>query len=396
MRTVTAVSNPDSRVEHVGSKKKTGLRKRLSDMARTVDTFREGRQVPQDLYGRDVPDQTMSLVTDALDKWFALLDNGEFDDSHAAAPVVRDIALTLRSREVLCGDQQVVRLEFESPSGEELPAWAPGMHLDFVLPSGRRRQYSLCGDPSDAHAYTVAVRFIPDGGGGSAEMHALEIGTPVTVTGPRNGFPFVADGRAVFVAGGIGITAILPMVRAARATGMDWYLEYRGRSRESLPFLDEILALDDDRVNVRTDDVDGIASGSELLDRVAGGAVYCCGPPPMIDAVRAAVDGTDATHLYFERFSPPPVRNGVEFEVQLVDSGDVITVGAEQTALQAIREVRPSVAYSCQQGFCGTCRTRVLVGTPEHRETRLTPEEQESEMLICVSRAAGGRIVLDL
>lgn len=372
-----------------------GLKRKLSNMARTVESFRMGRSIPTDLYGRGTPDQTVSIVTDALDKWFALLDDGEYTGEYAAPPVARALQLTLTARDVLCTDQKVVRLTFES-DGSILPGWAPGMHLDFHLPSGRRRQYSLCGDPDDPYSYTVAVRYIPDGGGGSHEMHALEVGTVVTVRGPRNGFPFVPGGQAVFVAGGIGITAILPMVRTAAAVGIDWHLVYCGRSRESLPFLDEIEQWDASRVTVRTDDVDGLPTGKELLSQVAGGAVYCCGPPPMIDAVRRTFDEVPATHLYFERFSPPPVRDGVEFEVQLVDSGRIVTVPADKTALQAISEVEPNVAYSCRQGFCGTCRTRVLSGEPEHRESRLTAEEQQSEMLICVSRARGGRIVLDL
>ncbi len=365
-------------------------------MAQAVESFREDRLIPQDLYGRGAPDQTVSLITDALDKWFALLDDGEYVAEYGAPAVVHAVTLVLERREVLCVDQQVVMLTFASSDGDVLPAWVAGMHLDFHLPSGRRRQYSLCGNPADVHTYSVAVRHISDGGGGSEEMHSLDVGTRVTVRGPRNGFPFVAKGKAVFVAGGIGITAILPMVRAARAAGMDWHLIYCGRSRQSLPFLNEIESLDSSRVTVRTDDVDGLPTGRELLSPVIGGAVYCCGPPPMISAVAAAFDEVPATHLYFERFSAPPVRDGVEFEVQLVDSGTIITVPPDKSALQAIREVRPDVAYSCQQGFCGTCRTRVLNGYPDHRENRLTTDEQKDEMLICVSRAHGGRIVLDL
>ncbi|MGB7236977.1 MAG: PDR/VanB family oxidoreductase [Rhodococcus sp. (in: high G+C Gram-positive bacteria)] len=379
-----------------------GLRRRWALVTETVESFRQGRTIPPDLYGRAIPDQTVSLVTDALDKWFALLDRSQRNNTDGngsrcvAVPVARTLDLTVSRREVLCVDEQVVRLTFTSPQGTDLPAWAPGMHLDVHLPSGRRRQYSLCGDPADRSDYTVAVRLIPDGGGGSQEMHRLEVGTEVRVRGPRNGFPFVPRGQALFIAGGIGITAILPMVRAAQCAGMDWQLLYCGRSRESMPFVDEIEGWGSPRVRIRTDDVDGHPTPADLLAQVTGGAVYCCGPPPMISAVRTTVDATAATHLYFERFSPPPVTGGVEFEVQLVDTGDIVTVAPDQTALDAIRRIRPDVAYSCQQGFCGTCRTRVLAGTPEHRDTRLTPEEQHTDMLICVSRATGGRIVLDL
>ncbi len=373
-----------------------GFRRKWTKMTRSVETFRVGRVIPGDLYGRAASDQTVSIVTDALDKWFALLDDGSYSNEYAAPEVVRTVSLTLDRREILCVDQCVAQLTFRSSDGSPLPAWAPGMHLDFHLPSGRRRQYSLCGDPGDRGNYTVAVRYIPDGGGGSQEMHALEEGAELVVRGPRNGFPFVPNGQAMFVAGGIGITAIIPMVRAAREVGMDWHLVYCGRSRESMPFLDEIATWDSDRVTVRTDDVEGIPSGPTLLERVVGGAVYCCGPPPMIECVRTAFDAFPATHLYFERFSAPPVRGGVEFEVQLVNSGTVVTVPADKTVLEKIREIRPDVSYSCQQGFCGTCRVRVLSGRPEHREHRLTSDEQEQEMLICVSRSSGDRIVLDL
>ncbi|MFY2790337.1 PDR/VanB family oxidoreductase [Rhodococcus sp. MALMAid1271] len=375
---------------------KRGLRSRLGTMSKMVESFRVGRTIPRNLYGRDEPDQTVSLVTDALDKWFALLDDGDYDPSFAAPPVVRTHAATLISREVLCADEEVVKLTFAAVDGSALPAWAPGMHLDFYLPSGRRRQYSLCGEP-DADTYSIAVRLVRDGGGGSPEMHNLQIGDEVAIRGPRNGFPFVPSEHAVFVAGGIGITAIISMVRRARECGMDWHLVYCGRTRESMPFLDEIESWEPDCVTIRTDDVDGMPSSMDLLgNAVSGGSVYVCGPPPMIDLVRASFDSLPATHLHFERFSPPPVKNGREFEVQLVDSGDIITVGSEETALHAIRRLKPDIAYSCQQGFCGTCRVRVLSGTPQHRENRLTAEEQRHEMLICVSRSEGERIVLDL
>ncbi|SNT14959.1 PDR/VanB family oxidoreductase [Rhodococcoides kyotonense] len=364
-------------------------------MTKAVESYRLDRTIPSDLYGRSVPDQTMSLVTDALDKWFALLDDGTYVPEYVAPVIRRPVSLTVERREVMCVDQPVVRLTFASTDGAALASWSPGMHIDVELSSGRRRQYSLCGDPS-ASTYTVAVRHVPDGGGGSEEMHALEPGDTVTMREPRNGFPFGPHEQATFVAGGIGITAILPMVRAARSLGMEWRLIYCGRSRASLPFLDEIESWDSGRVTVRTDDVDGVPTGSDLMQDVTGGAVYCCGPPPMIDCVRRAFDSTGATHLYFERFSPPPVRDGLEFDVQLVRSGVVVTVPADKTALQSIREVVPDVAYSCQQGFCGTCRVRVLHGSPEHRDSRLSSEEREREMLICVSRSTGGKIVLDL
>ncbi|WP_107985657.1 PDR/VanB family oxidoreductase [Rhodococcus sp. OK519] len=352
---------------------------------------------PADLQGRGRPDRAMTLVEAAADKYLRVLTSYDYD------PVVAghnpDTAMTLiaTDRAIVAQDENVAALTFAALDGGDLPAWQPGCHLDFHLPSGLRRQYSLCGDPADRRHYRIAVRSIRDGGGGSIEMHGLTPGTTVTVRGPRNGFPFVAEGSALFVAGGIGITPIIAMVRAARKSGMDWRFVYSGRSRESMPFLDEIATWDPDRVFVRPDDEFGLPTADDLLSRAAvGGAVYCCGPTPMLDAVRGGFAGTGATALHFERFGPPPVLGGAPFEVQLVSTGEVLEVPADESALAVIRERQPGVGYSCQQGFCGTCKVRVLSGTPDHRETRLTPQEREDHMLVCVSRAAGGRLIIDL
>lgn len=353
--------------------------------------------VPVDLGGRARKDRAMGMVQNVARVYFTALGTSEFDPDVLDRSPDSVVTLTLASREVIADDNNVVQLRFVAADGGDLAAWQPGEHLDFHLPSGRRRQYSLCGDPADRGAYSVAVRAVPDGGGGSLEMHALEVGANVPIRGPRNGFPFVGRGSALFIAGGIGITPILAMVRAARELGMDWRFVYSGRSRESMPFLDEIATFDPDRVFVRPDDEYGLPSGAELLANApVDGAVYCCGPTPMLNAVRTAFGDTSARSLYFERFGAAPVVDGKEFEVQLVSTGEVLTVPADESALTVVRERSPEVAYSCQQGFCGTCRVRVLSGEPDHRERRLTAQEKENEMLLCVSRSDGGRLVLDL
>ncbi|EKT77876.1 phthalate 4,5-dioxygenase [Rhodococcus opacus M213] len=352
---------------------------------------------PPDIKGRPRPDRAMRITEAVTAKYLRVLTAYEYDPGVAGHNPDVAMKMVVSQRDVVARDENVVQLRFEAEDGAELPAWQPGSHLDFHLPSGLRRQYSLCGDPADRMGYSVAVRRIPDGGGGSLEMHALEPGAPVTVRGPRNGFPFVGEGSALFVAGGIGITPILAMVRAARELGMDWQFVYSGRSRESMPFLDEIETFDRSRVFIRPDDEFGLPTAEELLGRAApGGAVYCCGPTPMLESVRRAFPGSPATALHFERFGAPPVLDGTEFEVQLVSTGEVLTVPADESALTVIKKTMSGVGYSCQQGFCGTCRVKVLSGTPDHRETRLTDAEQENEMLICVSRADRGRLVLDL
>ncbi|MBN9746298.1 phthalate 4,5-dioxygenase [Amycolatopsis sp. A1MSW2902] len=245
----------------------------------------------------------------------------------------------------------VVSLRLVRPDSTPLPAWRPGAHIDLILPSGTVRQYSLCGSPSDLSHYRIAVRHI---GSASAEVHALTAGTRVTARGPRNAFPFVAAPAYHFVAGGIGITPILPMVRRAQEIGADWRLVYTGRSRESMPFLDELPA---ERVRIRPDTEFGIpASGAELLEEMPEGAsVYCCGPVPMITGVRVDLARTGATAVYFERFSPPPIVDGAPFRVVLRRSGRTLDVPADRSTLDVVREVLPDVPYSCRQGFCGTC-----------------------------------------
>jgi ferredoxin-NADP reductase len=313
-----------------------------------------------------------------------------------APPVLRELDVLVE--QVHTPADEVRALHLVRPDGRALPAWQPGAHLDVVLPSGRVRQYSLCGDPADRHRYRIAVRRIADGGGGSREVHQLRVGDRLRVRWPRHAFPFVRADRYLFLAGGIGITPILPMVRAAHAAGADWQLVHCGRTRESLPFLDELAALPADRVWIRADTEWGVpASGAELLARAApGAAVYCCGPIPMITGVRADLAASPAGSLHFERFSPPPVVGGRPFRLELARSGQVLDVPADRSALDVLLAARPDTAYSCRQGFCGTCKVRRLGGAPDHRDHALSSAERADHLVICVSRADGDHLVLDL
>jgi len=288
-------------------------------------------------------------------------------------------------------------------AGVPLPAWRPGAHLDVVLPSGRVRQYSLCGDPADRSSYRIAVRRIADGGGGSREVHGLAAGAEVTVRGPRSAFPLIQAPRYLFLAGGIGITPILPMLRAVAATRADWRFVYAGRDRDSMPFLAELAELDPSRVVIRADaEHGGQPTGAELLGHAPGRGTtgYLCGPAPMLTAVRAELHAAGAASrvdaLHVERFAAPPVLGGHAFTVELARSGGRLEVPADRSLLEVLGERLPDVAYSCRQGFCGTCRTRVLAGAVQHRDRVLTEAERGTTMTICVSRAGGDRLVLDL
>jgi ferredoxin-NADP reductase len=292
----------------------------------------------------------------------------------------------------------VLALTLRHPLGEELPAWEPGAHIDVVLGPGLERQYSLCGDPADRHTWRIAVLREPDGRGGSAHVHEqVREGDKVRVRGPRNHFPLRPSPRYRFVAGGIGITPILPMLAAADAAGAEWTLLYGGRTRASMAFAEE-LSRYGDRVTVAPQDETGLLDLASVLDGLPDGTlVYCCGPGPLLDAVE---ERCPSGALHVERFQPKEQQTDTdsEFEVVLSRSGHTLTVPADVSVLDTVRAAGVEVLYSCTEGTCGTCETDVLEGTPDHRDSVLTEEERESgeTMMICVSRCRGGRLVLDL
>jgi ferredoxin-NADP reductase len=361
------------------------------------------RQAPPSASGRLPHDVLLGIADAAVAGLWAV--SGSIRRVTEPAQHDSSITLTVVGRTVIAHDQDVVTLTFAGADGAPLPRWRPGAHLDVHLPSGRVRQYSLCGDPACRDSYRVAVRRIPDGGGGSTEVHdVLAIGSQVTTNGPRNAFPLTMPGhgsptrRLRFVAAGIGITPILPMMRHVDRLGVEWSMVYAGRSRSSLPFLDEVAQFGD-CVEIRTDDVHGVPTAAELLgDCPDGTAVYACGPAPMLTGIRTQLAGRDNVELHFERFAAPPVIDGEEFSVSLASTGTTVQVGAAETLLSALQRADIWPPYSCRQGFCGTCRTRVLDGSVDHRDTLLTdPERANGMMLVCISRAAKGqRLVLDL
>ncbi|SDO26583.1 Ferredoxin-NADP reductase [Streptomyces sp. cf386] len=297
-------------------------------------------------------------------------------------PRSRALRLLVTSREEVA--EGVVRLRLE---GRELPRWEPGAHLDLVLPSGLVRQYSLCGDPEDTSSYTVATRLVPDGRGGSREVHEqVREGMELEVRGPRNRFPLVEAESYVFVVGGIGITPVLPMLRAL-PDEVEWRLVYCGRDRASMPFVEDVEKLGRDRVTV----VEGLPDLDALLAGAPeGAAVYCCGPEGLMAAMEERFP-----RVHLERFTPR-TSGGDAFEVELRRSGRTLTVPADSTVLAAVRAELPDTLYSCEQGFCGTCQQRVLEGEVDHRDELLTDGERADSMLICVSRARGDRLVLDM
>ena len=315
----------------------------------------------------------------------------------AATPV--ESGMSLLVGQTTWEADNIMSLRLYSPDRAPLPSWEPGAHIELVLPSGRRRQYSLCGDPEDRYSYRIAVLQVPAGRGGSVEVHTnTRAGQLITVQGPHNNFPLAPSAAYLFIAGGIGITALLAMVARLASTGGEWKLVYTGRTGAGMAFIDEVSALGPDRVDVICSDERGRAD----LDRIIGSAtdgtaVYCCGPGRLIKAVRERVAGRPDLTLHTELFAGGGHSGGASFDVELRRTGRTVRVRGDRTVLQAVREVLPTVAASCEQGVCGACRTTVLAGEPDHRDELLTNAERAAgAMLICVSRAYSERLVLDL
>lgn len=298
----------------------------------------------------------------------------------------------------------VIALALAHPEGRRLPDWAPGAHIDVVLADGTTRQYSLCGDRWDAHAYRIGVLRDPASRGGSAAIHEqVRVGDTVGLGGPRNSFRLVPSPRYVFVAGGIGLTPLLPMVRQAELVGADWHLYYLGRSRATMAFLDE-LAPHGQRVTVLAKDETGPADVRALMGRPrADTKVYACGPQRLLDGVLAAAeaDGWAEGWVRVERFTAAeqgaPARADA-FHVVLARSGATVTVVPGTTVLDAVHAAGAPVLSSCREGTCGTCEVGVLDGVPDHRDSILDPAERRANtcMFPCVSRACSDRLVLDL
>ncbi|MEU6992784.1 PDR/VanB family oxidoreductase [Streptomyces sp. NPDC046465] len=277
---------------------------------------------------------------------------------------------------------------------DPLAPWEPGAHIDVALPNWLTRQYSLCGDPADRETYRIAVRYDPLSRGGSEYIHRfLRRGRTLDVSLPRNHFPLAPAPEYLFVAGGIGVTAVLPMLNAAITAGIPASLVYVGRSVSTMPFAEELTARYGDRVRIAATRDQGrpdLAALSSTLNPRA--LIYCCGPASMLTAAEAAFP---ADRLRTERFHPQPRQfaPATEFEAMCARSGRTVRVPADESLLDALTHAGHPVASGCREGVCGSCELTVLEGEPDHRDDIGAPA---GRMYACVSRARSARLVLDL
>jgi len=314
-------------------------------------------------------------------------------------------ALKLAVRSVRPAADRVVSIELGASDGSPLPGWDPGAHIDLHLPSGLVRSYSLHGDPRDRSSYHIAVLEVENGRGGSAEVHrAAAPGIELPASVPLNAFDMEPADHYLFIAGGIGVTPLLPMALTAARAGVGWTFVYGGRTRASMAFLDRLSALPGGRLEVVPQDELGLPDLARFFAVLpAGAAAYCCGPTGMLTAAADAGASTRPdVPVHAERFEAPadPVAGDGDrpFEVELSRSRLTIEVPVGVSVLDAVRARIPGVMSNCERGICSSCETAVLAGTPDHRDSVLTPKEKAANryMMICVSRSLTPRLVLDL
>ncbi|RDI16948.1 ferredoxin-NADP reductase [Rhodococcus sp. AG1013] len=308
-------------------------------------------------------------------------------------------ALRVESREEVSAD--VVSLTLADPLGRRLTPWTPGSHIDLILPNGMSRQYSLCGNRWDTYRYRIAVLNEPDGRGGSRWIHEnVREGDVLGYGGPRNHFPLVPADRYLFIAGGIGITPMIPMIDQAERTDRPWRLVYGGRSRQSMAFFDDLERLGDHVHFAPQDEVGLLDLDAILADEGPGTKVYCCGPAGLLEAVEAACRHLPPYTLHTERFTASAAESSQDrpFTLRLTRSGTDIDVPPGVSALDALAGAGIGILSSCRQGTCGTCEVTVVDGVPDHRDSVLSEVDRQAGdcMISCVSRAQTERLVLDL
>jgi len=294
-------------------------------------------------------------------------------------------------------------LEFRDPSGTPLPGFSAGAHIAVRVPNGMLRKYSLCNDPAERDRYQIAVKRESNGRGGSCSLiDDVKAGDELIVTAPVNDFGLPPRAQDfLFIAGGIGVTPIMAMIRQVMAEGKRFRLYYLSRSPETTAFRDELAASElRDKVVIHYDQGD-VARSLDLrpilAERKNREHLYCCGPRPLMEAVRAMTDHWSPTAVHFEAFSEAETHKPDDkpFKVRLARSGEVLEVPTDKTILEVLRAHGLDVPSSCETGTCGTCRTKLLGGEVDHRDLVLAEHERKDTIMICVSRARGVELTID-
>jgi phthalate 4,5-dioxygenase reductase subunit len=293
--------------------------------------------------------------------------------------------------------------ELRGLDGAALPSWTAGSHISVWSPNASVRKYSLCNDPAESDRYQIAVKRDPAGRGGSVDLvDNTAIGDRLEITAPHNAFDLAPKATSfIFIAGGIGITPILSMMRTLNADGRRYKLYYLTRSREHTAFADELQGEDfRGKVVLHHDGGDPKRAFDPwpVLEKPTAAHVYCCGPRPLLEAVRDMTGHWSKASIHFESFADAGAAARTDdkpFTVRLARSGERIRVGPGISILEAMRAHGHDAPSSCESGTCGTCRTTLLAGEADHRDLVLMDDEKASQIMICVSRALSPEIAID-
>jgi ferredoxin-NADP reductase len=313
--------------------------------------------------------------------------------------------LMVRVADVRAEACDVMTLELRSIGGGQLPPFEPGSHLDLHLPNGLIRQYSLTNDWRERDRYVIGVGRAADSRGGSSYVHGnIRVGAQLKISAPRNNFRLDEDSAGfLFIAGGIGITPIMAMVRWCSANQKPWRLVYAARSRQRAAFYEELCQLGGDSLNFHFDDErNGILDAAQAISSwTEGERIYCCGPGALMESVRDATANLPSGTVRFEWFTAPEtneVTDSNSFTIRLERSGAEFEVPEQKSILEVLEENGFEIPFSCREGLCGTCVTNVCSGEPDHRDYVLSDEERASGkmMTICCSRSKSDVLTLDL
>ena len=312
-------------------------------------------------------------------------------------------SLAVQGKAQLASDIWLFTLASSAPALAQLPEFTAGSHLTVITPAGMRRNYSLCNAPADRSHYQIAVKREANGRGGSRSMvDDVAVGTHLMASAPRNNFAL--DRRAksfLFVAGGIGITPILSMMRHLKATGAaPFHLYYCTRDAASTAFAAELADEFAGQFTLHHDGGDATQAFDfwPLFESPTAAHVYCCGPRGLMEAVADMTGHWPSGSIHFESFGTGAAAQAenTAFDVRLRSSGQVIYVTRELSILDALRAAGISVRSSCESGTCGSCKTGLLAGEADHRDMVLGDDERASNVMVCVSRAKSAELVLDL
>lgn len=307
------------------------------------------------------------------------------------------MTLTVTDRKDLARD--IVEFTLAREDGGSLPAFTPGAHITVETPSGAMRRYSLMNDGIDPTSYVIAVKKEPASRGGSASMHdKVQKGTTLHVDPPENEFELVDAPKYLLIAGGIGITPILSMARKLSAEGKPFDLIYCTRTPEDTAYLDEVAAFPGATVHHDNGEFDELYDFWDHFEKPGSEHVYCCGPAPLMEEIKAISGHWTEGRVHFEAFAGvDAVRaDDTPFNVTLAGSGRTIEVPADRSILEALREAGEQTVSSCESGTCGTCKCKLIEGEADHRDLVLMDEEKDDYIMICVSRAKKGDLVVDL